>query len=146
MRKMTRLLALSATLAYLSGCAALPGLAAAFGMAAPVVSAFGTQLQRAQALAPGLSPQRPDDAALLAELVRRLDNFDYCQANAQAALAPAASSASAPSDAARTTSALLDAAEAIRGLIDAVRAAQPASPASVLPLVVRAAGPGDGGS
>ena len=127
MRKVTRLLALSATLAYLSGCAALPGLAAAFGMAAPVVEAFGTQLQRAQALAPGLSPQRPDDAALLAELVRRLDTFDYCQANAQAALAPAAS----PSDAARTTSALLDAAEAIRGLVDAVRAAQ--SPASALP-------------
>ena len=140
MRKVTRLLALSATLAYLSGCAALPGLAAAFGMAAPVVEAFGTQLQRAQALAPGLSPQRPDDAALLAELVRRLDAFDYCQANAQAALAPAASaaasaaSAASPSDAARTTSALLDAAEAIRGLVDAVRAAQPASPAGVLPV------------
>ena len=137
MRRMSRLVALAVAVACLSGCAALPGLAAALGVAAPVVSAIDAQLQRAQQLAPGLSPQRSDDAVLLAEIVRMLDAYDSCEAAKNAALAP-----TAPSDTARTTQALLDGAAALRGLVDAVRAAQPAPlPSSVLPFATATPSP-----
>jgi hypothetical protein len=105
-----------------AGCAALPAIASIFGAAVPVVTAIDQQLRRAQVLAPTLSPDRPDEAALLGEIVRRLDTLDACQANATAAIAPDAGA----SDAARTTAALIDAAAALRGLVDAIAAAQPA--------------------
>jgi hypothetical protein len=107
-----------------AGCAALPAIASIFGAAAPVVTAIDQQLQRAQQLAPNLSTDRPDEAAFLAEIVRRLDAVDQCQANASAALAPYAG----PGDATRATAALIDAAAALRGLVDAIEAAKPAPP------------------
>lgn len=128
-------LAFYATVA--GGCAALPAIAAIFGAAAPVVTAIDAQLQRAQALAPGLSPTRPEDAAILAELVRRLDALDACEASAHAVIAPDAR----PADAASRRQALIDAAAALRGLVDALDVAQPPPlPASVLPFVDGGAG------
>jgi hypothetical protein len=122
----------------LAGCtpAALAGLLGFASAAAPVAASAidlaSAQMQRAQQLAPGLSPARPDDAAILAELVARLDTLDACQANATAAISPDAG----PTDAAKTTAALIDAAAALRGLVDAIAKAQPAPlPSTVLPSI-----------
>lgn len=134
--KLSRLLALAALLG-LTGCAALPGLAAAFGMAAPVVTAIDQQLQRAQALAPNLSPDRADDVALLAELVARLDAVDRCQANATAAISTDAGTTTAE----KTTAALIDAAASLRGLVDAIAKAQPAPLSPVVPSTLDAGAP-----
>ncbi len=127
-----RLLALPLLLLALPAC---PALWSAIGVAAPIaadaIGAYETQLQRAQQLAPGLSPTRPSDAALLDEIVRRLDTLDACQANAAAAIAFDAGA----TDSTRTTSALIDAAAALRGLVDAIAKAQAAPlPSSVLPF------------
>jgi hypothetical protein len=105
-----------------AGCAVLPAIASIFGAAVPVVTAIDQQIQRAQQLAPNLSPDRPDEAALLGEIVRRLAAVDQCQANATAAIAPDAGAG----DVARASDALIDAAAALRGLVDAIAAAQSA--------------------
>lgn len=129
--------ALLALALFLEGCAAFPGLASALGMAAPVVTAIDTQLQRAQQLAPGLSPTRPDDAALLEEIMRRLNNLDACDAAKITALT---SAASAPADVVKTTQALIDAAAALRGLVDAINAARLAPSSTATPSPTTAGG------